>query len=104
MLFILLFAASLVAGQRPAYNPAPYSYGIRSRQAYNAQSNDSSSIEVDLGYSVYRGVFNSTTNQNVFLGYAIQVNWQMHRLTSIAFDMLKHLSASYDGKHLEHLS
>lgn len=68
MLFSLLFAAVLVAEKPPAYNPAPYSYGIRSRQDSGAQGNDTSPIEVDLGYSIYRGTFNSTTNHNVFLG------------------------------------
>ncbi|KAF2171883.1 hypothetical protein M409DRAFT_63427 [Zasmidium cellare ATCC 36951] len=68
MLFSLLFAASLVAGNPPAYNAAPYSYGIRSRQDNGARGNDTSPIEVDLWYSIYRGIFNSTTNHNVFLG------------------------------------
>ncbi|KAK4502914.1 hypothetical protein PRZ48_006341 [Zasmidium cellare] len=68
LLFSLLSAAALVAGKPPAYNPAPYSYGIHSRRDTEPQGNGTSPVEVDLGYGVYRGVFNSTTNHDVFLG------------------------------------
>ena len=64
MLFIVLSLIAGVVASPPAYNSRPYA-NVHNRQA---GSYNSSSVEVDLGYSTYRGFVNSSSNLDVFLG------------------------------------
>lgn len=60
----LLFAWSIVA--RPSvYNAQPYSKVVKARQA----PTNTTGLEVDLGYAIYRGAANASTNLNVFKGF-----------------------------------
>lgn len=68
MLSGLLAFAALVAAKPTPYEPRPYSGFVQARQDYGSQTNNASSLEVDLGYSVYRGYANSTSNVNVWRG------------------------------------
>lgn len=63
MLFTTLRLATLAAGSPAVYNAQPYAHHTR-QASYNNKS-----LEVDLGYSVYKGYANSTANLNVFQGY-----------------------------------
>ena len=61
--FIAL-ATSVVARPK-SYDAQPYAKALKARQA----PTNTSGLEVDLGYSIYQGRFNATTNLNVFTGY-----------------------------------
>ncbi len=60
-----VFVCACVA--RPGYerNGKPYAAALQARQA---GGNFSSALQVDLGYEVYQGVFNSTSGINVWKG------------------------------------
>lgn len=59
----LLLAAAVVAVPQ-SYNPQPFGKVVRARQA----PTNGTGLEVDLGYAIYQGVANSSTNLNVFKG------------------------------------
>lgn len=59
-----LILAALVAARPSAYDAQPYARALRARQA----STNGTGLVVDLGYSIYEGQANSTTNLNVFRG------------------------------------
>jgi len=60
---IIIFAAVDAAGPQ-RYDARPFAKALRPRQA----STSATGLEVDLGYSVYRGTANASTNLNVFQG------------------------------------
>ncbi|EMC98882.1 hypothetical protein BAUCODRAFT_103438 [Baudoinia panamericana UAMH 10762] len=62
MLFSFLTLVAAATAAPSAYNSQPYS------SVAKRQSSASSSLQVDLGYSVYQGHTNSTANLNVFQG------------------------------------
>ncbi|KAI1619145.1 carboxylesterase type B [Exophiala viscosa] len=67
-LFVTLLLALLSAcAARPGYdhNSKPYAAAIQARQL---AANSSSSLQVDLGYEVYQGTFNSTSGLNLWKG------------------------------------
>ena len=59
---VLLVAATAARPQR--YDTQPFSKALRARQA----STNTTGLEVDLGYAIYQGTANSSTNLNVFKG------------------------------------
>ncbi|KAK5135501.1 hypothetical protein LTR08_005136 [Meristemomyces frigidus] len=63
MLLSLLALVASAAASPAAYNARPYSHAAKRQASYG-----SSSLEVDLGYSVYAGTNNATANLNNFLG------------------------------------
>jgi len=64
ILSILVVAVGVTA--RPQrYDAQPFAKALRARQA---QTN-TTGLEVDLGYAVYQGTANSSTNLNVFKGW-----------------------------------
>lgn len=66
----MLLPLVALATANPRYNRAqPFSNFIQARQENGDSSTNSSSPQVDLGYSVYQGYANSTSNINVFQGY-----------------------------------
>ncbi|KAK4936676.1 hypothetical protein LTR66_015304, partial [Elasticomyces elasticus] len=60
----LALLASSVAARPQKFDPNPYTNVLRARQA----PTNGSGLEVDLGYAIYQGTANSTTNINTFLG------------------------------------
>ncbi|TKA65178.1 hypothetical protein B0A55_09223 [Friedmanniomyces simplex] len=80
MLFRLLTVAAFAVASPTSYNARPYVHTAK-RQS----SNDSSNLEVDLGYSVYQGFSNATAGLNVFQGIRFaapptgQLRWQAPR-------------------------
>jgi hypothetical protein len=63
---IFLVLVTCAVRSSNAYNPRPYTNALRARQSTNANS----SLEVDLGYAVYRGYSNSSTGLNIWKGSA----------------------------------
>ncbi|KAK4937190.1 hypothetical protein LTR10_022095 [Elasticomyces elasticus] len=68
----LLFLTPLLAllsacTARPGYDhdAKPYAAAIQARQT---TANSSSSLQVDLGYEIYQGTFNSTSGLNLWKG------------------------------------
>lgn len=59
----LLLAAIAIAVPQP-YQSQPFAKVVRARQA----PQNGTGLEVDLGYSIYQGVANASTNLNVFQG------------------------------------
>lgn len=66
MLSVLLLTSTVLAIPQP-YQPRPFAKVIKAQQA----PNNGTGLEVDLGYAIYQGTANATTNVNVFQGYAI---------------------------------
>jgi hypothetical protein len=60
---VVLFLAQVCLAV-PAHSFKAYDAALNARQA----SNGSSSLQVDLGYSIYEGVANSSTGLNVWKG------------------------------------
>ncbi|KAK5071993.1 hypothetical protein LTR64_004227 [Lithohypha guttulata] len=60
---LIALAASVVARPK-SYDAQPYAKALKARQA----PTNTTGLEVDLGYSIYQGRFNTTTNLNVFTG------------------------------------
>lgn len=52
---------------RPQFVKDPFSSSLLARQATN--SSNGSSLQVDLGYAVYQGTSNSSTNLNNWRGF-----------------------------------
>jgi len=63
ILSIAILTASAVA-RPPQLDPQPFAKVLKARQA----PTNVTGLEVDLGYAVYQGSANSTTNLNVFRG------------------------------------
>ncbi|KXT02674.1 hypothetical protein AC578_1170 [Pseudocercospora eumusae] len=85
LLFVLLVLASFVAAKPTQYNSRPYHHFLQTRQEYGTQSNNASAIEIDLGYSIYRGISNSTSGLNIYKGIRFaeaptgRLRWQAPR-------------------------
>ena len=62
LISLLILVASTVASPA-AYNARPYANAAKRQTSYS-----SSSLTVDLGYSVYTGINNATANLNSYLG------------------------------------
>ena len=69
MFCLLLIFVALAAAKPTSYNSRPYNGVLQTRQVYDAVSNGTGSPEVDLGYDVYRGYTNASTNIDVYKGY-----------------------------------
>jgi hypothetical protein len=65
--FTLLFAKTCFA--IPAHSFRAYDAALQAREA----SNSSASLQVDLGYGVYEGAANVSTNINVCRGWDIPI-------------------------------
>lgn len=63
ILNLIIFAAAAAAGPQ-RYDAQPFAKALRARQA----PTNATGLEVDLGYAVYRGTANASTNLNVFQG------------------------------------
>ena len=63
-LSILIIAAG-VAARPQRYDAQPFAKAFGARQA----PTNTTGLEVDLGYAVYQGTSNSSTNLNVFRGW-----------------------------------
>lgn len=61
---LLLLAVTALAVPQP-YQSQPFAKVVRARQA----PTNGTGLEVDLGYSIYQGTPNASTNLNVFKGY-----------------------------------
>lgn len=59
---VILAVAALARPQR--YDAQPFAKALRARQA----PTNATGLEVDLGYAIYQGTANSSTNLNVFQG------------------------------------
>lgn len=59
-----LLLAALAIAVPQAYQSQPFAKVVRARQA----STNGTGLEVDLGYAIYQGVANASTNLNVFKG------------------------------------
>lgn len=59
-----LALAAVVTARPQAYDSQPFVKALRARQA----PTNATGLEVDLGYAIYRGSANSSTNLNVFKG------------------------------------
>ncbi|KAH7383590.1 carboxylesterase type B [Cadophora sp. MPI-SDFR-AT-0126] len=57
----LVFSSSLVV----SFNPSPFDEALRRRQPTNSNA---SSLQVDLGYSIYQGFYNEASNINEWKG------------------------------------
>lgn len=71
MLFSVIFCAALAAAT--PYSPSPYSHLTR-RTAFTNSTEASfteSALEVDLGYSIYKGWHNASANLNIFQGFVV---------------------------------
>lgn len=64
LLFSNLLLAVVAVAVPHTYQSQPFSKVVRARQA----PSNGTGLEVDLGYGVYQGTSNSSTNLNVFKG------------------------------------
>ncbi|EME83779.1 uncharacterized protein MYCFIDRAFT_182166 [Pseudocercospora fijiensis CIRAD86] len=69
LFFALLTQASFVAAKPTLDDSRPYYHFLQTRQEYGRQSNNASATEIDLGYSIYRGVSNSSSGLNIYKGF-----------------------------------
>ncbi|CAK4030301.1 Hypothetical predicted protein [Lecanosticta acicola] len=89
MLFGFLAFVAFASAEPTASNPQPYAGVVQARQAYDPQTSNASSLEVDLGYSVYRGYANATSHVNVFRGIRFaqppgdSLRWQAPRAPTV---------------------
>ena len=80
-LVFLLTASVLVSARPSVYDAQPYAKHLKARQS----TYDNTSLEVDLGYSVYRGFTNTTANLNEWYGIRFaqppigNLRWQLPR-------------------------
>lgn len=72
--YLLALATTVTA----TYNPYPYDHVFQKRAA----SPSNSSLEVDLGYEIYRGISNKTSGLNIFRGYPIVPQYPTQHLTN----------------------
>lgn len=63
-IFALLASASLISAAPPSPHSRPFDHIYQKRQSNGTSSN----LQIDLGYEVYEGVYNSTTDINYWLG------------------------------------
>ena len=98
LFFALLTLASFVAAKLTPYNARPYYHFLQTRQEYGTQSNNASATEIDLGYSIYRGILNTTSGLNIYKG--LVKTYLARKLTekSPAFGSQKLQSANCDGR------
>lgn len=69
LLLSILASLSAVLARPSLHNTSPYADVLQARQASPSYDNQTSSgPTVDLGYAIYQGVANATTNLNVFKG------------------------------------
>ena len=66
LLLVLVGAAVLTAAS--SYNTKPYSGYGQARRVRSLDGSDTAILEVDLGYNIYRGYENATTNIHVYKG------------------------------------
>lgn len=77
--FLTLCSALFAAATPPRYRPKPFSAVKEKRQS---SMGSMSGLQVDLGYEIYQGIHNTTTNLNTWKGirYAApptgQLRWQ----------------------------
>lgn len=64
ILSVVLFTASVLARPQP-FDAQPFAKVVKARQT---QANTTGAV-VDLGYAIYQGTTNSSTNLNVFTGW-----------------------------------
>ncbi|EME45256.1 hypothetical protein DOTSEDRAFT_150197 [Dothistroma septosporum NZE10] len=89
-MFLILLTVTALAGAKPtSYDPRPYNGVLQARQVSYVGANEIASPEVDLGYSVYRGYTNASTNINVYKGIRFaqpptgSLRWQAPRAPSV---------------------
>jgi len=69
MLGLLVTFATLAAATPASYNARPYAqYAKRQAPYANGNGSDSSSLQVDLGYSVYQGFSNASAGIDNYYG------------------------------------
>lgn len=64
--FAVVFFVSALSSATP-FNPKPFDQVLQRRQA-TAAGNASSTLVIDLGYSMYEGFYNDTNNVNEWIG------------------------------------
>lgn len=64
LIYVLALLSACDARPRREYNSHPFASALQARQS---EGTANSSLQVDLGYAIYEGSFNSTTGLN---------NWQ----------------------------
>lgn len=69
LLSLPLLVATTLAIPQP-YQSQPFAKVVKARQA----PSNGTGLEVDLGYSIYQGIANASTNLNVFQGYSANTN------------------------------
>ena len=70
MLFSAIpFFLALVSAAPPNFTPHPYRVHARSAGADNSTLGNSSSLVVDLGYSIYEGYTNESANLNILAAF-----------------------------------
>jgi hypothetical protein len=67
-LSVFLTVATVVQGITAVPHAKPF------EKVKRQATTPAASLEIDLGYSVYKGVANSSTRLNVFKGYEIMLN------------------------------
>jgi len=104
MLGLVVSLASLAAATPAVYNARPYAQLARRQASYGNASH--SSLQVDLGYSVYQGFSNASAGIDNYYGYdrkpaegrAINVDTSQTAFAS------RHRPPAISGfKHLKHL-
>lgn len=60
----IIAVAAVVAARPQRYESQPFAKAVRARQA----PTNVTGLEVDLGYAIYQGTANASTNLNIFKG------------------------------------